>query len=126
MSFNNLSYDTCTYSRRLNENISVLGWVMNTSRYEHKDKCRHELGLVGGTTVSHVQGNLVDLESDLRGQTRFQTKCVKRQWHPIAAGEDIVNDKTAPIGTRPLHLPACQMISYKAVPLPQGTNRGHC
>jgi hypothetical protein len=25
------------------------------------DKCRHQLGFIGGTAVSHIQGNLVDL-----------------------------------------------------------------
>lgn len=126
MSFNRLSYDTCTYSRHLNENISILGYIMNSQRFENKNKCRHELGLVGGTAVSHVKGNLVDLESDLRGQTRYMSKCTARQWHPITEGQAIVNDKTSPIETKQLHLPACQMLSYRAVPLPEGRNRGHC
>lgn len=118
MSFNHLSDDHCTYSRRLKENVSILGYTMSPYRFEHKNKCRHELGLVGGTAVSHVQGNMVDLESDLRGQTRYSTKCVNRQYHPVPAGQPITNDKTKPIPTNNLHLPACQMISYKAVPLP--------
>lgn len=119
MSFNHLSDDTCTYSRRLKENITILTYTMSPHRFEHTKKCRHELGLVGGTAVSHVKGDLVDLESDLRGQTRFITKCAQRQHHPLAVGEPIVNDKTKPINVGLQHLPACQMISYKAVPLPQ-------
>ena len=31
---------------------------------------RIELGKVKGTAVSHIKGNLVDLESDLKGTTR--------------------------------------------------------
>lgn len=118
MSFNHLNTDHCTYKRNLKENVSILSYVLSPFRYEHQDKCRHNLGLLGGTAVSHVQGNLVDLESDLRGQTRFLTKCADKQHRPITENGVIRNDKTEPIDTKKLHLPACQMISYKSVPLP--------
>lgn len=118
MSFNHPTYDHCTYKRHLKENVSILSYIISPFRYENKNKARHRLGLVGGTAVSHIQGNLVDLESDLRGQTRFLTKCVDTQYKPLKPGEDIINDKTPPIDTRLLHLPTTQMISYKSVPLP--------
>ena len=126
MSFNHLSYDTCTYAKNLKENVSILGYILSPMRYENKGKCRHELGLVGGTSVSHIQGNLVDLESDMRGITRYNTKCVDTQWHPINSGESIKNDKTPPIDTTRLHLKGCQTISYRSVPIPQGINNGGC
>ena len=126
MSFNHLNMDNCTYKRHLKENVSILGYVMSPYRYEHADKCRHELGLVGGAGVSHVAGNLVDLESDLRGQTRFMTKCTANQYRPLGKGEPITNDKTAPIDTTMLHLPGCQMISYKRVPIPQAVYPPRC
>ena len=118
MSFNHLSADTCTYSRRLNENMSILGYILSPMRFENSSKCRMELGLVGGTAASHINGNLVDLESDLFGITRFNTKCIKHQYAPVEKGGVIHNSKTAPIDTSMKHLPACQMISYKEVPLP--------
>lgn len=118
MSFNHISDDHCTYSRRLKENVTILDYTLSPYRFEHKDKCRHSLGLVGGAAVSHIAGNLVDLESDLRGQTRFVTKCIDHQHKPIEPGQRIHNDKTEPIDTTLKHLPACQMISYKSVPLP--------
>lgn len=126
MSFNHLSSDTCTYSRRLNENMSVLSYLLSPYRYEHLNKCRHELGLVGGTAVSHVNGNMVDLESDLRGQTRYLSKCVKHQHAPIKEGDSIKNAKTEPIDTSKKHLPGCQMISYKQVPLPKQVDYRKC
>ena len=122
MSFNHLNDDHCTYSRRLKENMTILNYTFSPDRYTHENKCRHELGLVGGTAVSHASGNLVDLESDLRGQTRFVTKCAQRQYLPPAPGKPITNDKTKPIDVSRLHLPACQMISYKSVPLPPPYN----
>jgi hypothetical protein len=123
MSFNNLSYDHCTYSRRLKENVTILDYVLSPYRFEHSQKCRHNLGLVGGSAVSHVKGNLVDLESDMRGQTRYITKCIDHQYKPLKPGQSIVNDKTPPISTTMVHLPPCQMISYKSVPMPPGMNR---
>ena len=118
MSFNHLSDDSCTYNLKLKESVSILDYVLSPFRFEHKDKCRHTLGLVGGSAVSHITGNLVDLESDLRGQTRIASMCAESQYIPAPPGGRIYNTKTSPIDTTPLHLPACQMFSYKSVPLP--------
>lgn len=126
MSFNRTRYDTCTYGRELRENVSILSYILQRDRYEHVKKCRHELGLVGGTAVSHVAGNLVDLESDLRGQTRVLSHCTTTKAKPLEPGASILNDRTEPIDTRLKHLPACQMISYRAVPLPPAMHRPSC
>lgn len=115
MSFNHLSADSCTYSRNLKENMSILNYVLSPYRYERSDKCFHQLGLVGGSGVSHVNGNLVDLESDLRGQTRYLSKCQKT---PVVPDQEfVVNDKTAPIDKSMRHLPTCQMFAYPSVPM---------
>lgn len=126
MSFNNLSYDSCTYRKDLKENVGILSYVLSPFRFEHKNKCRHELGLVGGTAVSHIDGNLVDLESELRGQTRYLTKCTSTAATPLQQGQSIINDKTPPIPTTMKHLPPCQMISYRSVPLPPPMNMNKC
>lgn len=126
MSFNHLNYDACTYRKDLKENVGILSYVLSPFRFEHKDKCRHELGLVGGTAVSHIDGNMVDLESELRGQTRFLTKCAKTAATPLIQGQSIVNDKTEPINTNMKHLPPCQMISYRSVPMPPPMKINKC
>lgn len=125
MSFNRLTYDTCNYKKDLSENVSALGYVLDPARYEHQQKCRHNLGLLGGSAVSHVAGNLVDLESELRGQTRLNSKCPCNKYMPSNDGI-IRNDKTEPIDTKMKHLPSCQMIGYRAVPLPVGKDLGYC
>lgn len=126
MSFNSLSYDSCTYTRHLKENVGVLSYILSPYRYEHHNKCRHELGLLGGTSVSHIQGNLVDLESDLRGQTRYLTWCDKNKPKPLEFDPVIRNDKTEAIDTSKKHLPSCQMISYRAVPMPSAMEKNGC
>lgn len=126
MSFNRTSYDACTYGKNLKENVGILSYILSPFRYEHQNKCRHELGLVGGTSVSHIDGNLVDLESEMRGQTRYMTWCTKTAPTPLVPGGSIINDKTAPIPTNMKHLPPCQMISYRSVPLPPPMNTSKC
>jgi hypothetical protein len=125
MSFNRTIYDTCSYKQDLQENVSTLSYILSHFRYEHKDKCRHQLGLLGGTSVSHVKGNLVDLDSELRGQTRIISKCGNNLYVPTEDGI-IKNDKTPPIDTTMLHLPSCQSIMYRSVPMPPQMDYNHC
>jgi len=125
MSFNRTIYDNCSYKQDLQENVSTLSYILSPYRYEHKDKCRNQLGLIGGTSVSHIKGNLVDLDSELRGQTRIISKCQANSYVPTNDGI-IKNDKTEPIDTTMLHLPSCQTIMYRAVPAPPDMNYNHC
>ena len=67
MSLNRLIYDTCEYKHRVAESVGTLEYVLNPLQYENVNKCRIEFGVVGGNNVSQIKGNLVDLESDLKG-----------------------------------------------------------
>jgi hypothetical protein len=125
MSFNRTTYDNCSYKQELQGNVSTLSYLLSPYRYEHENKCRHQLGFVGGTVVSHIQGNLVDLDSELRGQTRIISKCGTNQYVPTEDGI-IKNDKTQPIDTTMLHLPARQSIMYREVPMPPKINYDKC
>lgn len=117
MSFNRTKYDTCSYKQNLQENVDTLGYILTPYRFEHKDKCRHQLGLIAGTNVSHITGNFVDLESELRGQTRYISKCGQNYYIPT--NDNIIkNDKTKPINTKLNHLGSCQSIMYREIPLP--------
>ncbi len=125
MSFNRSKYDTCSYKIDLQGNVSTLSYILSPYRYEHKDKARHELGFQAGTNVSHIKGNIVDLESELRGQTRILSKCQNNLYVPT---EDniIKNDKTEPINTELIHLPKCQSILYRGTPLPPPMSFNRC
>ena len=125
MSFNRSKYDTCSYKQNLQNNVSTLSYILSPINWEHQDKCRHQLGFVGGTSVSHIKGNMVDLESELRGQTRYVSKCGTNLYVPTEDGI-IKNDKTEPINTNMLHLPACQSIMYRSVPLPPKMTFNNC
>jgi hypothetical protein len=138
MSSNRLIYDTCAYKHDLVQSVGPLEYMLNPIKFENTNKCRMELGLLGGTAVSHVKGNLVDLETDLRGQTRRTTKCPTKLYQNPCPQGDINNCNPAPIhipgdasqtertiDTKMLHLPSCQMIRYKPTPLPDSLDFNH-
>jgi len=92
--------------------------------YVAKKPARHLLGLVGGNEVSLIQGNRVDLESDLYGITRPNTWCPKREHLPPRVNDTSIkrnNFKTdLKVDIKPAHLPAYQMWAYPVslAPLP--------
>jgi hypothetical protein len=83
---------------------------------------RHILGLVGGNEVSLIKGNMVDLESDLRGINIPNTFCPQRQYQPptpTATTIERANRKTQQsIDIRSQHLPTYQMWAYPGMPAP--------
>lgn len=124
-----LAYDTCAYSKALSQSVAPIDYVLNPMKYEHCSKCRIELGTVGGTAVSHINGNLVDLENDLFNINRAMTRCPDYKHRPLdraglpivpaidpvlAAASGRMQQKN--IDTRALHLQPCQMVSYAEVP----------
>lgn len=119
-----LSYDQCAYKKALGESVAPISYIMDPIRYENINKCRPELGIVGGTAVSHVTGNLVDLENDLFNINRPNTKCPVYEWQGIPTdgylqGVDPYKTTQFPrIDTQPRHLRACQFADYPSVPLP--------
>lgn len=122
MSSNRLSYDACAYQTSLNQSVSPLSYMLNPIKYENCSKCRNELGLVGGAAVSNISGNLVNLESDLLGITRTNTKCPSEKYHKTVNNQIVYKQKggndISTINTTLMHLPSCQMIDYKPVPSP--------
>ena len=132
MTSNRLMYDTCSTVSDLNQNAGTAAYILNTDKYENINKCRIGLGIVGGTNVSHIKGNLVDLESDLYGITRKTSLCPTKKYMSVCATDDINNckqenivivgdthEKTKVIDTDLLHLPTCQMVDYKPVVVPE-------
>lgn len=93
-----------------------------TSTYIHPKPQRHVLGLVGGNEVSLIKGNMVDLESDLRGITLPNTFCPWRKYQAPTADAASIRRATTKgavdIDVRPAHLPAYQMWAYPAVTAP--------
>jgi hypothetical protein len=121
MSSNRLSYDPCSYKQALHQSVAPIHYSLDPIKYEHKGKCRVDFGIVGGTNVSHITGNLVDLENNLRGQTFPSTRCSEYKFKPsinnnITSSEYIKPVQHPIIDTTPKHLDTCKMFDYAQVP----------
>lgn len=118
-------------SEEQSRNLS--GYTMIPDKFYHEKPCRNALGLVGGNEVSIVTASpMVDVESDLQGITRPNTRCNNKQYKPECAlggkacpdwpsGISYTNkadDEKRFIATRPTHLQTCQMNSYQGVAYP--------
>ena len=132
-------YDTCAYKTRVNESVGPLEYMLNPIRFENCNKCRMELGIIGGTNVSHIKGNLVDLETELKGITRKASACPSKHYQSPCPTGDLTNcspqqinipqtscGQQRNINTEMVHLPSCQMIRYKPTPLPEPMVVNNC
>lgn len=131
MSFNRMSYDSCSYKQELSENVSQLSYLLDPIKFEHCQKCRHEVGLVGGTAVGVVTGNMVDLENELFGINRPNTHCPNYKFVPrddnIVQGKEYIKPVQHPaVNTAMKQLRPCQMIDYHEVPHPPPVNLFSC
>ena len=132
MSSNRLMYDTCTYETDLAQGADMLSYILDPSQHYRCSPCRQELGTVGGNNVSQVKGNMVDLENDLRGQTRYNTRCPEKlnSWMTNKNNKIEIPaqfcKKAVTIDVNKYHLPPCQMIRYEPVPLPPAYDMPEC
>jgi hypothetical protein len=58
------------------------GYTMIPQKFYNPNPSRNALGLVGGNEVSVASGNLVDVESDLRGVTRDLSRAPAKKYQP--------------------------------------------
>jgi hypothetical protein len=130
MSSNRLSYDSCAYKKALQQSTSPLDYMLYTGKYDNCAKCRIEFGTVGGNGVSLFSGNLVDLESDLRGQTRLNSLCPSSHYKPECNNCDNkmngIPCSSSNCKPKLMHQPSCQMQYYPKVPLATPNNPSRC
>lgn len=81
----NLINDDCAYQRRLHESTSPLMYNINPIAYESCTKCHMAYpgfsGALGGQGFG-IGPDRVDIDSDLRGQTRLLTNCPTHKYNP--------------------------------------------
>lgn len=121
MSSNKLIYDECAYKKKLQESTSPLEYSLYKGKFENCAKCRVEFGTVGGNGVSLPTVNLVDLESELRGQFRKTSSCPSKKYTPSSTPNDgstgLKNSSFESIKNKFKHQPSCQMHYYPKVPI---------
>lgn len=75
MSFNRLSYDTCAYSKTLQQSTDPLEYNLFRGKYESCNSCP-----LSSAPVDLEFGVRADVESDLKGQTRIGSKCPSQRY----------------------------------------------
>jgi hypothetical protein len=125
---------------REQQSAGMFAYTQLPVKFENPKKCRNALGLVGGSEVSNIGGNIVDLESDLFGITRVQSKCVARQYLPACplggpgcpdmpptfSFRDKATGAVRVVDTTPRNLPTCQLTTLPGVGTPKTLNAGTC
>lgn len=116
------SSDFCAVEQSLFQSVSPLSFQLDPIKYNHCSKCRPELGIVGGTAVSHVDGNLVDLENDLMGRNRPVTRCPQYKYMPshskgYVGGKNYIKPSgNERVSTKMRHLKPCNFTSFHPLP----------
>lgn len=116
-------------ARERRSDIIMGGYTEIPEKFYHPNAGRNALGLVGGNEVSVVKGNLVDMESELRGITRDLSRFPPKQYQPtLPEGAswptsdltfvDRETEKPQQISMAPRHLPTIQITSFPGVPKP--------
>lgn len=118
MSFNRLIYDQCAYAKDLDQQSSILTYNLDPNKFYNCNPCRIGFGILGGNAVSLDNVNLLDLESDLRGQTRLISKCPERSYLPQCIpnprSKDGLPCSSSQLGScAKRNLPECNLINYK-------------
>ena len=75
MSFNRLSYDSCAYSKTLQQSTDPLEYNLFKGKFEACNTCP-----VGDFTNNLDFGVRSDIESDLKGQSRLGSKCPSEKY----------------------------------------------
>lgn len=110
---NRIKYDACEVNFSLHQSTAPLGYQLDPVRYENMNRCRPDVGVVGGTNVSHVADKLVDIENDLRGQTRPLTACPNFKYVPrddgLVVSKEYIKQVQHPVIDKNAvtHLPSC-------------------
>lgn len=102
-------YDNCAYQQRLYESTSPLEYQLYQGKYENCNKCVHDR--------FWTPYELVDISTELRGQTRPLSHCNRFKYNPACKKSDMclsTFDKTVPVVLAPEVCPIVQNNIRKA------------
>ncbi len=103
------------------KSIRLNNYLLDENKYENKNKCRVEFGILGGSAVSHTKSNIVDIENELLGITRANSKCEENRHKPsqnnkIIPVKDFKTDNKPVLNLEGKHLRPCNFFNYQLIP----------
>ena len=101
--------------------IRLNNYFLDENKFENSNKCRVEFGILGGSTVSHTKSNIVDIENELLGITRTNSKCPTNNYKPqdnnvIVPIDNFKTDKKENLDVSMKHLKPCNFFNYQLIP----------
>lgn len=137
--FNRIGFTDMSLTKE-QQSAGMFSYTQMPVKFENPNKCRNALGLVGGSEVSNISGSIVDLESDLMGITRVQSKCIARKYLPACplggpgcpdtppsfSFLDKATGAVSFVNTTPRNLPTCQFNTLPGVGTPQTLKSSTC
>lgn len=86
-SFTNSLYDECNLEKKHQESTGAFSWITDPI-YEHKESCYVESSPFMHNQFKSIPAMAVDIENDLRNQTRLLSRCPSTRFDPSKATND--------------------------------------
>lgn len=86
-SFTRTSSDQCALDHKLSESIQPFNHTTDSNVVENSSACLPSQSPYMFNNFHSVPNKVVDIESDLRGQTRLISKCPTKQYNPSTANK---------------------------------------
>jgi hypothetical protein len=122
MAFTRFKYDDCRTKKALQQTTDPGRWILNVPGNGDKPCYMEDPQIIPQKWGANLRTNTINLESDLRGQTRLNSLCPSAHYMPECKncnnkmnGIPCSEDKCKP---KLMHQPSCQMQYYPRVPMP--------
>lgn len=76
----NFRSENCSQGQQSNENHSIFKYMTDTNMYINKNHCLDDTPGFTSSITSGIPTQSVDIENDLRGVTRPNTRCSSKKW----------------------------------------------
>lgn len=86
-SFTNSLYDECNLEKKHQESTGAFNWITDPI-YEHKEACHVEASPFMHNQFKSIPSMAVDIENDLRNQTRPLSRCPGARFDPTKVTND--------------------------------------
>jgi len=81
-SFTRSAYDQCALKKKIQESTQPFMYMTDTTVTESKDACFVDPSPFQQNQFRSIPNGQIDIESDLRGQTRNLSKCPEHKYNP--------------------------------------------
>lgn len=83
-SFANLNYDKCALEKKEEENKNHFNWMVDPNYGQSNKSCFIASSPYSHTPAHFVPSKVIDIESNLRGQTLSLSRCPSQKYNPLA------------------------------------------